>query len=131
MQTMHAHTRTHKFAGPLARRRVGSSVSIGVGISVTYSHDYKGPAGGHLTSNFVGSIGVKRPLKSPKTNCFVMVSPLVAADTDQPFCTCVMCSERLGCTSVMRERFCMFTKCVISMLVGIFAFQAGVFAAQA
>ncbi len=76
----------------------------------TYSHDYKGPARGRLASNFVPSIGAKRPLKSSKTYGFVLVSPLVAADTDQYFCTCVMSCEHFGCTGVRRERFLHFHK---------------------
>ena len=74
------------------------------------SHGYKGPARGRLASNLVGPIGGKRPLKSSKTYGFLLVLPLVAADTDRLFCTCVMCCERFGSTGVMRERFLHFRK---------------------
>ena len=98
----------HKFAGPLAQGRVEIQ-SLAHWYFWSYSHGYKGPARGHLASNLVPSIGLKRPLKSSKTYGFVLVLPLVAAGTDQPFCTCVMSCERFRCTGVRRERFWHFS----------------------
>ena len=95
-------------------RRASGPKACGIqslgGIFDTYSHDYKGPARGHLASNLVGSISTRRPLKSSNTLGFILILPFVVAGTDQPFCTCVMCCERFGCTSVKRERFLHFQK---------------------
>ena len=76
----------------------------------TYSHDYNGPACGRTASNFAGSKSIKRPRKSSTTYGFVLVLQLVAADTDQPFCTGVMACERFRCTGVGQERFGHFIK---------------------
>ena len=74
------------------------------------SHGYKGPARGRLASKLVPPIGIRRPLKSSKTYGFLLVLPLVAAESDWPFCNCVKCCERFRSTGVMRERFLHFRK---------------------
>ena len=52
-----------------------------------------------------------------KTFDFILVLPSIAADTDRPFCTGVLCCERFGCTSVVRERFCDFHKVWFQCLI--------------
>ena len=89
----------------------------------TYSHGYKGLAGGHLASNFVGPISVKHPLKFIKIIDFTQVLYAFSLGTDQSFCTCVMACGHFRCTGVRRERFLHFSNSCVFYISWMVLFQ--------
>ena len=97
-------------SGSTACEILGLALAIAIGVFIILLPWLKGSARGHLASNLVPSISIKRPLKSIKNVDFTQVLPLVAADGDWHFWTCVGTEERFRCTGALRERFWHFQK---------------------